>query len=127
MTEQKILVPGPDHPITIDGTGARVTVSLGGRVVADTADALTLAEASYPPVQYLPRAAVHPDVLVPSSHTTYCPYKGTATYYDLRVGDDVAPAAVWTYLDPHDSVAQVKDHLAFYPERVDAIEVHHAG
>jgi uncharacterized protein (DUF427 family) len=124
---KKVLVPGPDHPITIDATGARVTVTLGGRVVADSRDALTLREAAYPPVQYIPIADVDPAVLRPSDHTSYCPFKGDATYYDLQVGEDVAPAAVWTYVAPHDAVAEVKDHVAFYPDRVDAIEVHDAG
>jgi uncharacterized protein (DUF427 family) len=124
---KKVLVPGPDHPITIDATGARVTVTLGGRVVADSRDALTLREAAYPPVQYIPIADVDPAVLQPSDHTSYCPFKGDATYYDLQVGEDVAPAALWTYVAPHDAVAEVKDHVAFYPDRVDAIEVHDAG
>jgi uncharacterized protein (DUF427 family) len=75
-------------------------------------------------VQYVPLADVDESLLVPSSHTSYCPYKGAATYFDLRIGDDTAPAAVWTYLDPYDAVAQVKEHVAFFPDRVDAIEVH---
>ena len=124
MTDNKVLIPGPDHPITLEPTGTRVTVTLGGRVVADTQDALTLREASYPPVQYVPLADVDPAVLEPSDHTSYCPYKGTASYYSLKVGDNVAPAAVWTYVEPHEAVAQVKDHVAFYAERVDSIEVH---
>jgi uncharacterized protein (DUF427 family) len=77
-------------------------------------------------VQYVPLADVDADVLVPSDHTSYCPFKGDATYYSLQVGDDVAPAAAWTYVAPHDAVAAVKDHVAFYPDRVDAIEVHDA-
>lgn len=127
MTDKKVLVPGPDHPITLEPTGSRVTVELGGRVIVDTEAALTLREASYPPAQYVPLADVDPAVLRPSDHTTYCPYKGDATYYSLQVGDDVAPAAVWTYLAPYDAVAAVKDHVAFYPDRVDSIVVHRAG
>lgn len=124
MTDTLVLVPGPDHPITVEPTAARVIVRLGGRVVADSQDALTLTEASYPPVQYVPLADVDESLLVPSSHTSYCPYKGAAAYFDLRIGDDTAPAAVWTYRDPYDAVAQVKEHVAFFPDRVDAIEVH---
>lgn len=127
MTDKKVLVPGPDHPISLEPTGSRVTVTLGGRVIVDTEAALTLREASYPPAQYVPLADVDPAVLRPSDHTTYCPYKGDATYYSLQVGDDVAPAAVWTYVAPHDSVAAVKDHVAFYPDRVDSIVVHRGG
>ena len=93
MTDKKVLVPGPDHPITLEATGARVTVTLGGRVIADTTDAITLREASYPPVQYIPLADVDPAVLRPSDHATYCPFKGDASYYVLQVGDDLVPAA----------------------------------
>jgi uncharacterized protein (DUF427 family) len=124
MTEKKVLVPGPDHPITIEPTDARVTVRAGGRVIADTAKALTLREAAYPPVQYIPLADVDPGVLEPSDHTSYCPFKGDASYYGLRVGDEVSPAAVWTYPEPHDAAARIAGHVAFYPDRVDAIEVH---
>jgi uncharacterized protein (DUF427 family) len=126
MSLKPVLVPGPLHPITLERTPGRVIVTLGGRVVADSTSALTLTEASYPSVQYVPLADVDADVLVPSDHTSYCPFKGDATYYSLQVGDDVAPAAAWTYVAPHDAVAAVKDHVAFYPDRVDAIEVHDA-
>jgi uncharacterized protein (DUF427 family) len=121
MTDIKI--PGLDHPITVEPTAQRVTVRLRGRVVADTENALTLREASYPPVQYVPLTDVDAAVLESSTHTSWCPYKGTATYYDLAVGDDVAAAAAWTYVKPHDAVAAIKDHVAFYPDRVDSIEV----
>lgn len=119
----QVLIPGPDHPITVEPTGSRVTVRLGDRVVAVSERALTLREASYPPVYYLPLEDVDADVLASSDHTTYCPYKGSASYFDLRVGDQVTPAAVWTYHEPHEAVAQIRDHAAFYPDRVDAIEV----
>jgi uncharacterized protein (DUF427 family) len=119
-----IRVPGLSHPITVEPTSQQVTVHLDGRVVVDTSRALTLREASYPPVQYVPTDDVDPALLAPSSHTSWCPFKGRATYYDLVVGDRVAPAAVWTYLAPHAAVAQVKDHVAFYADRVDSIEVH---
>jgi uncharacterized protein (DUF427 family) len=127
MADMLVLVPGPDHPITVEPTGGRVTVTLGGRVIADTQDALTLAEASYPPVQYIPLADVDPLVLRSSDTETYCPYKGEASYYSLEVGGDLAPAAAWYYRDPYDAVAPIKDHVAFYPNRVDAIVVHHVG
>ncbi|MEO5711643.1 MAG: DUF427 domain-containing protein [Nocardioidaceae bacterium] len=126
MTNNKVLVPGPDHPISLVRTGDRVTVKLGGRVIADTTNAITLQEASYPAAQYIPLADVDPAVLRPSDHTTYCPYKGEASYHSLEVGDDVAPAALWFYPAPHDAVAGIKDHAAFYPDRVDSIEVHRA-
>lgn len=127
MTDKKVLVPGPDHPITLEPTRARVTVTLGGRVVADTTAAITLREAAYPPVQYIPLADIDPDVLRPSDHATYCPFKGDASYHSLQVGDDLVPAAVWLYPAPHDAVAPIKDHVAFYPDKVDTIEVHRAA
>lgn len=127
MTNKKVLVPGPDHPITVTPTPTRVTVTLGGRVIADTQQALTLQEASYPPVQYIPLADVDPEVLAPSDHTTHCPYKGDASYYGLREGAEAGSPAVWVYRTPHDAVAQIRDHVAFYPDRVDSIDVHAAG
>jgi uncharacterized protein (DUF427 family) len=124
MTEKLVLLPGPDHPISIEPTGARVTVTVAGRVIADTVNALTLQEASYPAVQYVPLADIDPAVLQESDHTTHCPYKGDAAYFDLRVADRVAPDAVWTYSSPHDAVASIAGHAAFYPKHVDAIEIH---
>ena len=121
MTDIK--VPGPDHPITIEPTAGQVTVRLGGQVIVDTSRALTLREASYPPVQYVPLSDVDPAVLEPSSRTSWCPYKGTASYYGLRVGDRVVPDALWAYPAPHDAVAEIQGHAAFYPDRVDGIEV----
>jgi uncharacterized protein (DUF427 family) len=93
-------------------------------VVADTRHAVTLQEASYPAVQYIPLADVDPAVLRPSEQTSYCPYKGEASYFDLAVGDRVAPGAVWTYPAPHEPVSPIRDHVAFYPDRVDSIDVH---
>jgi uncharacterized protein (DUF427 family) len=114
-------IPGPDHPITIEKNPARVVVTLDGRVIADTRNALTLREASYPAVQYIPRADVDMAQLARTQHATYCPYKGEASYYSLPSGEKAADA-VWTYEAPYPSVAVIKDHLAFYPDRVDAIE-----
>ena len=124
MTDIKI--PGLDHPITIEPTSGQVTVRLGGRVIADTHRALTLREAKHPPVQYVPLEDVDPTVLQPSAHTTWCPYKGTASCYDLRVGDQVVSNALWAYPSPHAAVAEIKDHAAFYPDRVDGLEVRDA-
>jgi uncharacterized protein (DUF427 family) len=124
MTDKQVLLPGPDHPISIEPTGARVTVTVAGKVVADTVNALTLQEASYPPVQYVPLADVDPAVLQHSDHTTHCPYKGDAAYFDLRVGDRLAENAVWTYAAPHEAVSSIEGYAAFYPKHVDAIEIH---
>jgi uncharacterized protein (DUF427 family) len=124
MTDIK--VPGLHHPITIEQTPGRVTVRLGGQVVVDTSRALTLREASYPPVQYVPLEDVDASVLEPSSHTSWCPYKGTASYYDVRIGDRVFQDALWAYPSPHEAVSEITGHAAFYADRVDEIEVHDA-
>src|ERR1700745_4258844 len=114
--------PGPDHPITITPNPARVTVTVAGRIVADTRRALTLNESSYRPVQYIPRADVEMALFEPSDHRTYCPYKGDCTYYSIPLGGQRSVNAVWTYEAPYAAVAAIKDHVAFYPDRVDAIE-----
>jgi uncharacterized protein (DUF427 family) len=126
MSDRPILQPGPDHPITVEPSAARVVVTVGGKVVADSRDALTLREASYPPVQYVPLADVDQSLLEPSEHTSYCPYKGDASYYSVPAGGETARDAVWTYRQPYDGVAEIKDHVAFYPDRVDEIAVRDA-
>ena len=120
---KQVLQPGPDHPITVEPTKARVVVKAGGRVVADSRNALTLQESTYPAVQYIPLADVDGGVLERTDHETYCPYKGEAGYYSLNAGDVKAENAVWTYEKPYDAVAPIKDHVAFYPNVVDSIEL----
>lgn len=115
-------VPGPDHPITIEPNPARVVIKLAGRVIADTRAALTLREASYPAVQYIPRRDVDMALLERTAHATYCPYKGDCAYYSIPIGGQRSVNAVWTYEAPFAAVAAIGDHLAFYPDRVDAIE-----
>lgn len=122
-TDKSVRIPGPDHPITITPQGGRVVVTVAGRVVADTRRALTLAEASYPPVQYIPREDVDMSQLTRTQHTSHCPYKGDAAYYSIPAGGTRTDNAVWTYESPHQAVAQIANHLAFYPDRVDRIEV----
>jgi uncharacterized protein (DUF427 family) len=121
MVAKPIKIPGPDHPISIDANPSRVVVRAGGRVIADTRDALTLREASYLPVQYVPRQDVDMAALTRSDQTTYCPYKGEASYYNIPAGGDRSLNAVWTYEAPFEAVTQIKDYVAFYPERVDEI------
>jgi len=123
MAEKEILIPGPDHPITVTPQGGRVVVRSGGRVVADSSAALTLQESTYPAVQYIPRVDVDLSLLEATSHETYCPFKGDAGYFSLALEDgSVAENSVWTYEAPYDAVAAIKDHLAFYPNVVE-IEV----
>jgi len=119
MTEKQVLVPGPDHPITVAPSATTVTVRFGDRMIAKTDDALVLQESTYPAVYYLPLEAVDADVLEPSSHQTYCPFKGDASYYSLRDGDTFSEDAVWTYVEPYDAVSEIAGHVAFYPDRVE--------
>ena len=122
MTARAVKQPGPDHPITITPNPARVVVTVAGRAVADTRRALTLQEASYPPVQYIPRQDVDMALLERTTHGTYCPYKGDASYFSIPAGGARAANAVWSYEAPFEAVAAIKDHVSFYPDRVDAIE-----
>jgi uncharacterized protein (DUF427 family) len=124
MTERAKRVPGADHPITIERNPAHITVSVGGRVVADTREALTLREASYPPVQYIPRKDVDMSLLERTQHSTYCPYKGDASYYSVTSGGAKSVNAVWTYEAAFPAVSAINDYVAFYPDRVDKIETH---
>jgi uncharacterized protein (DUF427 family) len=114
-------IPEPDHPIAIERNPKRVVVRVNGRVIADSRAALALREADYPVVQYIPRADVDMTQLVPTSHSTTCPFKGDASYFSIA-GKDDAENAVWSYETPHDAVAEIREHLAFYPTRVDSIE-----
>ncbi len=117
-----VKIPGPDHPITVTPHAGRVVVTVAGRVVADTQDALTLREASYPPVLYIPRKDADMTLLTHTDHATYCPYKGDCSYYSVPAGGERSVNAVWSYEAPYPAVAAIRDHLAFYPDRVDAIE-----
>jgi uncharacterized protein (DUF427 family) len=122
MSAKPIKIPGPDHPITVEPNPARVVVSVAGRVVADTRDTLILREASYPAVQYIPRKDVDMSLLQRTDHSTYCPYKGDCAYYSIPVGGERSVNAVWTYEAPFAAAVAIKDHVAFYRDRVDAIE-----
>jgi uncharacterized protein (DUF427 family) len=119
MTDKPRKIPGPDHPISIDANPSRVLVTVGGKVIADSRDALTLREASYPAVQYVPRRDVDMTALTRSEHATYCPYKGDASYYSIPAGGTRSLNAVWTYETPFEAVEQIRDYVAFYPDRVE--------
>ena len=121
MKDKQIRVPGPDHPITIERNPVRVSVSIAGHAIADTRDALTLRESTYPPVQYIPLKDVDMSLLERTDHSTYCPYKGDCVYYSIPLGGHKSVNAVWTYEVPFAAVAEIKDHFAFYPDRVDEI------
>jgi uncharacterized protein (DUF427 family) len=120
--EATMKLPGPDHPITITPSNKRVRVTFGGQVIADTTKALSLKEASYPAVLYIPRADAKMDLLKKTDHATHCPYKGDASYFSIQAGGKAAENAVWSYERPFPAMAEIKDHLAFYPNRVDNID-----
>jgi uncharacterized protein (DUF427 family) len=120
-TTREPLIPGPDHPITIKPFAGRVTVTAGDVKVADTAAALELRESTYPPVYYVPLADVDSTVLKPTDTSTYCPYKGDASYYSVVASAEgqAVEDAVWHYEHPYPSVAEIADHVAFYTDRVE--------
>jgi uncharacterized protein (DUF427 family) len=124
VAEKARKIPGPDHPITIERNPAHITVTVGGKVVADTRAALTLREATYPAVQYIPRQDVNMSLLERTQHSTYCPYKGDCSYYSIPSGGTKSVNAVWTYEAAYPAVAAINEYVAFYPDRVDKIEVH---
>ena len=127
MNSKPIKIPGPEHSITITPTKGRVRAIVNGIRIADTREALTLKEATYPPVQYIPRKDVDMTQLQRSAHQTYCPYKGECTYYSIPAGGDRSVNAVWSYEAPYVAVAAIREYLAFYPNRIDAIEIDSKG
>jgi uncharacterized protein (DUF427 family) len=121
MSEKKIREPGPDHPITIEPNPDRVVVTVAGKTVADTRRALTLREADYAPVAYVPLEDVDRSLLEPTDRSSYCPFKGDANYYSVPAGGERSANAVWEYRSPYPAVDQIAGHVAFYPDRVDSI------
>jgi uncharacterized protein (DUF427 family) len=121
--DKQMKIPGPNHPISIEASPFHVVVTVGGKIIADTHNALTLREAAYSAVQYIPRRDVDLAGLVRTEHTSFCPYKGHASYYSIPAGGDRSVNAVWTYETPFEAMAQIKDYVAFYPDRVDEIRV----
>ncbi|HEX3362302.1 MAG TPA: DUF427 domain-containing protein [Solirubrobacterales bacterium] len=119
--EKPIREPGPDHPISIEPNPDRVVVTVAGKTVADTRRALTLREADYSPVAYIPLEDVDRSLLEPTDHYSYCPYKGDANYYSVPAGGERSANAVWEYRSPYPAVDEIAGHVAFYPDRVDAI------
>jgi len=107
--------------LVISPAAVRVRITFNGEVVADSREAVRLDEGDYPPVYYVPRKDVKMERLIRTSHTTHCPHKGDATYYSVCNGR-TARNAVWSYEQPIEQVQAIKDHLAFYPDKVDAID-----
>ena len=120
---KEVRIPGPDHPIAISRAEGRVRVMVAERIVAESTRALRLEEEGCPPVYYLPRDDADMSLLVRTKHYSYCPYKGDCTYYSIPLGESKSENAIWTYEDPYEAVASIKEYLAFYPSRVDAIDL----
>ena len=116
-------LPGPDHPITITVNPKRVRVSVGDTVIADTTHALTLKEAKYPAVQYVPREDARMELLQRTDRVTHCPYKGDANYFSIRTDGKVIENSIWTYETPFPAMTEIAGHLAFYPDKVKIEEV----
>lgn len=121
MTDRPVLEPTAEHPITVTPTARHVVVRVHGDVVAETDDALTLQESTYPAVQYIPLADVAEHFLRRSETTTYCPYKGEANYYDVTNGQTTVADAIWTYEQPYPAVAAIAGHVAFYADKSDVV------
>jgi uncharacterized protein (DUF427 family) len=116
-------LPGPDHPITITPNPRRVRVTAGDIVIAETTKALTLKEAKYPAVQYVPRQDANMALLERSDRVTHCPYKGDASYYSVKADGKTLDNAIWTYEAPFPEMTEISGHLAFYPDKVKIEEV----
>ena len=112
----------PGHKVEARPAGVRVRVTFNGEVIADTRDAIRMEEDSYPPVYYVPHHDVKMQHFNRTDHTTYCPFKGHASYYSLSAGGRIAENAVWSYEQPYDEVSVIRERLAFYPNKVDRIE-----
>jgi uncharacterized protein (DUF427 family) len=121
--EKAMKLPGPDHPITITANPKRVRVTADGVVIAETTHALTLKEASYPAVQYVPRTDAKMDLLKRTERVTHCPYKGDASYFSVVANGKSLDNAIWTYETPFPAMAEISGHLAFYPDKVKIEEV----
>jgi uncharacterized protein (DUF427 family) len=111
-------LPGPDHPITITQNPRRIRVTAGDIVIAESAKALTLKEAKYPAVQYVPREDANMALLERTERTTHCPYKGDASYYSIKADGKTLDNAIWTYETPFPAMTEITGHLAFYPDKV---------
>ncbi|SFJ91318.1 DUF427 domain-containing protein [Bradyrhizobium sp. cf659] len=116
-------LPGPDHPITITPNPRRVRVTAGDIVIAETSKALTLKEAKYPAVQYVPRQDANMALLERTDRVTHCPYKGDASYYSVKADGKTLDNAIWTYEAPFPAMTEISGHLAFYPDKVKIEEV----
>ncbi|MEU7870869.1 DUF427 domain-containing protein [Dactylosporangium sp. NPDC049140] len=117
------LIPGPDHPITVTPSDVRVVVRSGEHVVADTTNALALQESTYPVAYYVPLEDVDQKLLQRTDHSTYCPFKGDASYYSVVTPEGTVDNAVWSYETPYEAVAPIAKRVAFYTDRLEVTVV----
>jgi uncharacterized protein (DUF427 family) len=122
MSDRPVLQPGPDHPITVEPNPNHIVVTSNGTTIADTREALTLQEASYPAVFYIPLKDVDESLLERTDHSTYCPYKGEASYFSVPSMGEPGENVIWQYQEPYPSVSEIKDRVAFYANRVEITE-----
>lgn len=109
----------PDYRVDLEPNAERVCVRFNGEIVADSTKTLVVRETKHDPVVYVPRADVRFDLLEATDHATFCPFKGEASYWTLRVGDRTEENVVWGYADPFEQVSALVDYVAFYPDRVE--------
>lgn len=122
-----MLKPGPDHPIDIRPARNRWRAAFDGHVIADSADALILKEAAYPPVVYFPRADVEMSFMGRTDRSTHCPYKGDASYYTLQMDGRIADNVAWSYEHPYEGMETIGERIAFYADRVEVYEIDDAA
>lgn len=116
-------VKKPEHQVRLTPADKRVRVSLGGETVADTTAALLCHETGHDPIYYVPMVDTRADAFTPTSRSTYCPYKGTASYWSIDAGGTKAENAAWSYDLPYDECATLAKHVAFYGDKVEVREV----
>lgn len=109
----------PDHKVVLTPADRRILVILGGETLADSTDALLCEETGHAPVYYLPMWDTRADAFSPTSRSTYCPYKGKASYWTVRAGGETADNAAWSYDLPYDECAALAKHVAFYGDKVE--------
>jgi uncharacterized protein (DUF427 family) len=113
----------PQHRVDLHPDGHHVKVTFGGKVIADSTAALRVEETGHGPVYYIPAKDMRLDLMKKTAHTSYCPFKGTASYWTIDAGGKVSENAIWGYETPYDETAKLAGHYAFYGSRVDSIEI----
>jgi uncharacterized protein (DUF427 family) len=113
----------PHHRVIEERLEKRVVITFAGEKIANSTSAIKLIEDNCPPRYYVPREDVNMDVLERSRNTTECPFKGTARYYSIKIGNHRADDAVLSYEDPYDEHRDLKGRLAFYDEKADQLVV----